>query len=156
MNLRRLGTRSFLVVAGIACVYLVVAASRPDEELTATKPYADLVGTDYVVITDDLYAYGIRRNYGDTVISWVKLIPGVGIGGPEVAFRRHIPKGQIIQILSAWRQPLLFDNGVYYRVAVRNSDLPSDVPTAVELFRGNEGEGAELNPSIYRKLVRTK
>jgi hypothetical protein len=45
----------------------------------------------------------------------------------------------------------LFDNGVYYLVAVDDSDLPRGIPIRLELFRGNEGEGSEPNPSIYAK-----
>jgi len=119
------------------------------------KPYADLIGTQYRVIVDDLYAYGIYESPSDkTKISRVTLIPGVGIAGREVAFRRHVPKGQIIRILSAWRQPLVFDNGVYYLVTVEELNLPRNIPIKVELFRGNEGVGADLNPAVYRKLPR--
>jgi hypothetical protein len=83
------------------------------------------------------------------------LSPG-GIGGPEIAFRRNVPKGQVIRILSAWRQRFIpFESGVYYVVAIENSDLPQRVPIRVELRTvGNEGVGADLNPAVYRKLPR--
>jgi len=80
---------------------------------------------EYEVIVDDLYGYGIYASRDTKAIGWITLIPGVGIGGSEVAFRRHVPKGQAIRILSAWRQPLLFDNGVYYRVTIDGLDFPS-------------------------------
>jgi hypothetical protein len=124
-----------------------------DEELTSKNPYADLIGSEYRVIVEDLYAYGIYQSPEDkSTIGRITLIPGVGIGGRDVAFRRHVPKGHIIRIISAWRQPLLFDNGVYYLVAVEGVDFPSGVPVNLELFRGNEGVDADLNPNVYVKL----
>jgi hypothetical protein len=136
----------------LLAVVLVSCATGPDRELTHTKPYADLVQTEYTVIADDLYAYGIydHLNSRDRVGS-IALIPGVGIAGLEVAFRKHVPKGQVIRIVSAWRQFLLFDNGVYYLVTIEGSDLPRDIPIRLELFRGNEGVGAEPNPAVYAK-----
>jgi hypothetical protein len=122
------------------------------KEISGTKPYADLIGTTYRVVADDLQAYGIYESLNNRIVTYVTLIPGVGIGGPEVAFRQPIPKGSELAILSAWTQTIWFDNPVYYVVAVPNVDLPRDVPVQIELFRGNEGAGVDLNPRIYSKL----
>jgi hypothetical protein len=143
---------SFIVIVASVWVAVTGCARGEQENITSMRPYADVVGVEYEVIVDDLYGYGIYASRDTKAIGWITLIPGVGIGGSEVAFRRHVPKGQVIRILSAWRQPLLFDNDVYYRVAIESPDFPSDVPIKLELFRGNEGEGAELNPRVYRRL----
>ena len=138
----------------LLAVLLVNCATVPDTELTHTKPYADLVQTEYTVIAVDLYAYGIYQSPGqDNPIGSIALIPGVGIGGRDVAFRKHITKGQVIRILSAWRPSLWFDNGVYYLVSIDGSDLPPEIPIRLELFRGNEGVGAEPNPAVYAKQL---
>jgi len=137
-------------------VLLAVGACRqgPHEELTSIKPYADLIGVKYEVIADDVHAYGIYESPSDKTLIGVTVIAGVGIGGPEIAFKRHVPKGRAFTILSAWRKRLLFEDGIYYRVAVDDSDLPRDVPIEVELFLGNKGVGADLNPNAYRKIAR--
>jgi hypothetical protein len=131
---------------------LAACGSGTHEELTSTRPYADLIGAEYRVVADDLKAYGIYGSWPDKTVTAVTLIPGVGIGGREVAFRKEVPKGTLIKILSAWRQPLLFDNGVYYRVAIDHSDLPPGVPVEIELFRGNETLDEHLNPNVYEKI----
>ena len=121
------------------------------DEVTSTKPYADLVGARYSVIADGLYAYGVYDPSDNETIRYVELVP-MGIGGREFAFRRDVQKGQVITILSAWSQAILFGSRVYYLVAVENSDLPSGVPVRLGLSRGNEGAGVDLNPAIYKRL----
>jgi hypothetical protein len=125
----------------------------PDQELTSTKPYADLIGVKYSVLTDDLTAYGVYESSSKKTIKFVDLVP-LPIGGSEIAFKRRVPKGQIIRIISAWRRSTIFATRVWYRVAAENLDLPHDVPVVLELSRGNEGVGADLNPAIYRELGR--
>ena len=87
------------------------------------------------------------------VLSYVTLIPGVGIGGSLVESKGPIVKGQHIKILSAWRMHLLgFTRDVYYLVKFQDADLPHDVPVRIDLSRGNEGVDAGLNPGIYERL----
>lgn len=137
------------------CAVLSLAACRvgPGSEITSTKPYADLIGARYSVVADNLYAYGIYESLDKKRVSWVELVP-LNIGGPEIAFRREVAKGQVIRILSAWRHFIPFESGVYYLVAVESSDLPQGVPIRLELSRGNQGAGADLNPAVYRRLPR--
>jgi hypothetical protein len=59
-------------------------AAQPAESLTS-RPYSDLIGARYEVIADDLHAYGIQ-SFPEKQLQYVTLIPGVGIGGNEVAF----------------------------------------------------------------------
>jgi hypothetical protein len=138
------------------CLALALAACRvgPGEEITSTKPYADLIGATYSVVSDNLRAHGVYESIDDrTRISYVTLVP-MELDGIEFAFRRNVPKGQVIRILSAWSNFKLFESGVYYRVAVENSDLPPGIPIRLGLSRGNGGVGADLNPAVYKKLPR--
>jgi len=137
---------------------LALAACRagPGEEITSTKPYADLIGAKYSVVADSLYAYGVYESLDDRRVTSIELVPRGRIGGPEFAFRRTVPKGRVIRILSAWRRFPLMERSVHYLVAVENSDLPQGIPIELQLDRGNEGVGADLNPAVYRKLPRGK
>jgi hypothetical protein len=47
-------------------------------------------------------------------------------------------------------------DGVFYRVAVEGTDLPTGVPIELELYQGNDGErvGLDFNPKFYEKLRR--
>src|SRR5687767_12686665 len=121
------------------CVVWMLAACQvgPGEEITSTKPYADLIGAKYSVVTDNLYAYGVYQSLNNRTISYVQLVP-IGIGGPEFAFRRNVSKGQVIRILSAWQHFILFASGVNYLVELENSDLPKGIPIRLGLSRGNE------------------
>lgn len=137
------------------CVVLLLAGCRggPGEELTSVKPYADLIGAKYSVIADKLYAYGVYESSTSKRITSIELVP-IGIGGSEFAFRRSVPKGTVIRIVSAWRRFPLMESSVYFLVAIENSDLPQGIPIEVQLDRGNEGVGADLNPALYKKLPR--
>lgn len=138
------------------CLFIAWALSGcqlgPGKEITSTKPYADLIGAKYSVVADDLYAYGVYDSIDDRRLGYVALVPSPKMAGPEFAFSRIVPKGQVITILGAWRQSIPLQSGVYYLIAVENLDLPRGVPIRVELFRGNESVGADLNPAIYRRL----
>lgn len=142
----------------LGCLVLIVASSacaeRTVNELTFTSPYATVVGAEYRVV-GEVDAYGIFENLDNRkTATYITLIPGVGIAGPEVAFKHRIPKGQSIRILSAWRKRNFLSSDVYYLVALQYSDLPGNVPIRIELSRGNEWAGAGLNPNIYERLVK--
>lgn len=123
-------------------------------ELTRTSPYAQIVGTEYRIVAP-VDAYGIYGNLDNRkAISYITLIPGVGISGPEVAFKKRIAKGQKITVLSAWQKRMLLDSYVYYVISLQGADLPHDVQVRIDLIRGNEGVGAELNPRVYERITR--
>src|SRR5262249_43780901 len=122
-------------------------------EISSIDPYAGMIGARYVVEADDLDAYGVYESLNNRILSFVELIPRrPGIGGPEIAFRRRVPQSQIIRNLSAWRLFPLLESEVYYRVAIEDSDLYRGLPIRLRLGRGNEGGGADLNPTIYKRL----
>lgn len=121
-------------------------------ELTLTDPYAHIVGIEYRVIAE-VNAYGIYEDMDRKSISFIELIPtSVVISGPEVAFKNRIAKGQKIRVLSAWRERKLLHSNVYYVIALQDEGLPRDIQIRIDLSRGNEGEGAELNPRIYERI----
>jgi len=151
MNAQGVGIRD---IRGWACLFvLALAACQVDrgKEITSTRPYADRIGAKYSVVIDDLYAYGVYESLNDRRVSYIELVP-LNIAGPEFAFRRKVPRGQVIRILSAWRRFPLLDRSVYYLVAVENPDLPQGIPVELQLDRGNEGIGGELNPAVYKRL----
>ena len=145
-------------IGRIVCIMLIAASSacgKPAvDELTFTRPYANFIGAEYRLV-GEVNAHGIYEDLNHRVApSYIVLIPGVGIGGPEVAFKRPIAKGQTIKILSAWRAHALLYSRVYYVVTSPDTDLPHDVPVRIDLSRGNEGVDAELNPGIYERLAK--
>ena len=142
-----------LVMSCLVILSLAGCGGSSDIEVSAAKPHDDLVGTEYVVLANDLYAHGILGDWPDKAITYGTLIPGVGIDGYEVAFKTHIPKGTIIRIDSVWQRRLMFEHVTYYVVTCENVHLPSDVPVRLELTRGNE-EGTALNPNVYKRRQR--
>lgn len=145
-------------IGRLVCLIWIVATSacgaRAVDELTFTSPYTSIVGAEYR-IAREVNAYGIYKNMDRRdELSYITLIPGVGIGGPEVAFKKRIAKGQIIKILSAWRKHRFLTSDVYYVVAIQDADLPRGIQVKIELSRGNEGVDAELNPRVYERLAK--
>jgi hypothetical protein len=127
------------------------ACVSPRQQLGPDNPYARLVGTEYRIV-GDVDAFGIYAR-SEKKLDFIDLIPGVGIAGREVAFRRRVPHGQIVRILSAWQQPQFLDvKVVYFLVALDGSELPRDIPVELALARGNEGVGADLNAEIYERI----
>jgi len=146
---------TFVATCAGACLWvsLIAAGCRlgPDEDLSSKKPYADLIGAKYAVVSDELRAYGVYESLDDKQLSWVELIPLL-IRGSELAFTRAVPKGQVIRILSAWQRRSLLRPRIFYFVELENSTLAEGVPVKLELSRGNEGADADLNPAIYKRL----
>lgn len=106
-------------------------------------------------MVDDLHAYGVYADLTDKFegrpISYAKLIPGVGIGGTEIAWKKAIPRGSVVKILSAWRPRLLIGDRTYYRVAVDSLPLPAEIPIKVYLY-SNGGNGVDLKTDVYRRI----
>lgn len=136
------------------CIAALVGGCTSDtpRELTTSVPYAALVGTEYRVVSNDLWAYGVYGDWPEKKVTYITLIPGVGVAGYEIAFRKRVQAGSTIRIDSVWQRPLLLDSNVYYEVTVSDADLPGDIPIQIQLLRGNEGEGPNLNPSVYVRL----
>jgi hypothetical protein len=138
------------LAALLAAVTLGACGEAAPEELTATKPYSDLVGREYLVLADDLQAFGLAGGWPDRTVTSITLETGDEFRGHQVAFRRQVPKGKVLRILSAWRQRKPFGGAVYYLVSVAGTDLPPGVPIQVPPAEGNVT--AELNPALYRRL----
>jgi hypothetical protein len=144
-------------ICQFVCLILltILGGCAKPADLTLTNPYAQIVGTEYRIVAA-VDAYGIYEDLDKKVISYITLIPGVGIGGPEVAFKKRIAKGQKIKILSAFRDRKFLYNDIYYVIALQGADLPRGIQARIDLSRGNEGVGAELNQRVYEKITGSK
>src|SRR5690348_12073058 len=115
-----------VLLGGLLCSCLVMSLGACDErpqDVTTIKPYADLVGTEYRVIADNVYAYGIYGDWPKRIVTYSVLIPGVGISGYEVGFRKHVPKGTIVSLVGVWKSWILFERVPFCVVTLRASDL---------------------------------
>lgn len=122
-------------------------------DISHEPPFANMIGHEYRVI-GDVDAYGIKQDLQDKDASYVTLIPPPGIGGPEVVFKRRVPKGQTFRIRGAMRRSVLLDNGTEYVIDLQRSDLPQDIEVRLALMRGNESGEADLNPRLCQRLVK--
>lgn len=111
-------------------------------------------GSEYEVLIDGVKLYGIYGSPGNRTLSWMTLIPPPGIHGREIAFRCAVPRGQRFRPLAIQRQFIFLDTVVSHRITFPGADLPAGIPIQLELFRGNEGVGAEPNSAIYRWIRR--
>ncbi len=150
---RTLVTRTFV---WMAIALAPACLQSPSTQLGPESPYSGQIGTEYRVV-GDVKAYGIYEGADQKKLAFITLIPGVGIGGREVAFKRKVEHGQVIRLLSAWHGPVLGGSGVDHLVAAEGTDWAHgdwdrDVPIRVELMRGNEDVGPELNTAIYRRI----
>ena len=151
-----MNTRAFVTGRVFAFVWVLLTGAAcqvgPGRDISSDAPYADMIGARYTVVVDYLDADGVYGSLDNRIVTIIGLIPlRPGISGSEIAFRRNVPQGTAIRILSAWKRRVLFESGISYRVEVEGLDLPPGVPIEVELFRGNEGGGANLNPGVFKR-----
>ena len=87
----------------------------------------------------------------------MKLLPPPGIRGFEIDPPIRIERGRRFTIVSVWKEKVLLDNGVYYRIRFDDTNESDAVPTIINLyFLGNEERDGELNFSNYRRLPGSK
>lgn len=146
------GIKKWHISQFVCLVLLTVSSGCAPTDMTLTNPYDQIVGAEYRIVAA-VDAYGIYEDLDKKVTSYITLIPGVGIGGPEVAFRKRIAKGQKIKILSAWRERKFLYNDIYYVISLQDADLPRGIQARIDLSRGNEGVGTELNQHVYEKII---
>jgi hypothetical protein len=109
------------------------------------------VGMQFEVI-GSVDAYGIR-SHSRKEVEYATLIPLPGIDGPEVGFRTRLLIGSKVTVLRVVKTNRMFDPAMSYEVLLQGTQLPKAVPIRLDLFRGNQGEGAmQLNPQLYREL----
>lgn len=129
---------------------LLVACDEQREDVSYLEPYRSMVGAKFRV-GDDVAAYGIYRYPQRDAVVYATIIPGVGIAGPEVAYKKQIPKGTILSIQKVVRIGELMGSRIDYIVVVENDVVPNSVELRLEMRGGNEGSGLLLNSRIYER-----
>lgn len=150
-------------VALLIGVSLVISGceGRDFVDLNSDPKYAALVGARYQV-GSGVTAYGIqdyeRREKG---VLYITLIPGVGIGGPEVGLTKRVESGSVFTVQRVVRHAGLLGSihdsifglsGLVYIGSLQGSGLPHDKEVRLDLSRGNEGVGLEPNEQIYQRV----
>jgi hypothetical protein len=115
------------------------------------EQFRRFVGMQFEIV-GPVDAYGIRP-HSKAEVEYVTLIPLPGIEGPEVGFRTRLQVGSKVTVQRAMKTNRMFDPSMSYEVLLEGTQLPNVAPVRLDLFRGNEGEGAmQLNPKLYRTL----
>lgn len=121
------------------------------DDVSGDPKFRPIIGTQYEVV-GAIYGYGIRKHSKATV-DYITLIPPPGIAGSEVGFRVLVTPGTKITVVKIFKTNLWIDSNILLIVRLEGMQMPSNVVTRIELFRGNEGEGfLQLNPKLYRRL----
>jgi hypothetical protein len=134
----------------LATLFLLGCSERR-EDVSKTDPFAQMVGAQYRVV-GDVAAYGIWRYPEKDRILYVTLIPGVGIDGPEVAFRLRVPKGELLSVQRVFVTKYgLASSTLEYQVSTGLEGM-AGLDVLVRLTRGNEGDGFTLNSNVYERV----
>lgn len=141
-----------LILLMVAVLGALLACSEERLKDVSEEPeFKPVIGTRYEIV-GAVDAYGIRQHSG-AKIDYITLIPPPGIAGPEVGFRIPIKVGSSIAVTRVLRINSWIDPDILFFVRMDGTQMPVDVVTRIELFRGNEGNDfLQLNPKIYRRL----
>jgi hypothetical protein len=101
-------------------------------EVTHQKPYADVVGREYRV-TGTVVALSWNDFPNKSKILSVSLIPSPGARNRFVSYSIPLKPGQIIHIVSAWRQFELIEFTYSYLVLVPGAGLPDGIPITMRV-----------------------
>jgi hypothetical protein len=118
----------------------------PDTEITQQKPYADLVGREYRVVSKvSAYAW---NDYPDKAkILAVSLMSPPGVKNRFVSYVTPLQPGQRIRLVSAWRRFAVFGFIRHYLVLVPGAGLPEGIPVTIYV----ESDGVP-DPRVYEPI----
>lgn len=141
----------FLLTLAILGALLGCSSEEKFEDVSGDPKFHAAIEARYEIV-GAVDAYGIRP-HSKGAVDYITLIPPPGIEGPEVGFKVPIRTGSTITVVKVLRTNRVFDPTMSFVVKLEGTGMPVNVPTRIELFRGNGGAGfLQLNPAIYRQL----
>jgi hypothetical protein len=132
-----LALRVALTVVGLLALGIVwgiagYASPFPVVEITHQKPYADFVGREYRVV-GDVRAIAWNDFPDKARILEISLMPPPGVRNRFVTSQTRLKPGQIVRIVSAWRQFALVEFTRHYVVSVPDAGFPDGVPVTMNV-----------------------
>jgi hypothetical protein len=106
------------------------ASPFPVVEITHQKPYADFVGRDYRVV-GDVRAIAWNDFPDKARILEISLMPPPTVRNRFVSSETRLKPGQMVRIVSAWRQFALVEFTRHYVVSVPGAELPDGIPVTM-------------------------
>ena len=124
-----------LAVAGLLALGIVwgiagYASPFPVVEITHQKPYADFVGREYRVV-GDVRAIAWNDFPDKASILEISLMPSPTVRNRFVSSETRLKPGQMVRIVSAWRQFALVEFTRHYVVSVPGAELPEGIPVTM-------------------------
>lgn len=139
-----------MVRKAILLIALMSSVGCQDTDLSSSDKYASVIGAEFRTKTD-LFALGV---YGETAtkeLGSVRL-SAVQQSGPEVAFRRPVPKGSIVRVLKVRKRFIPFENGLEFVVRVDGVDLPNGVELILPLYGSLQSSDGLPDSSRFERL----
>jgi hypothetical protein len=136
------------------CLLGVLCGCAPTntEDLSATVRFANSIGAEFQ-LKSDVDAYGIYIDLNERKVAYISVIFGYGISGPEVAFKRLIPKGTILKVLYAKRNEIFFFRAKpFLEVTTSGSLFPSGIPIRIAITDEVAEPNFGLDPSVYMRV----
>lgn len=118
----RLAPMARTCVLGLALSSALLAmegCSTTPTNVSDMQPYATLIGAEYYVAAEGLQAYGMYDGYQNK-LGWITLIPGDGIAGPQVAFKRPVAKESGSAFLQHGASELCYKRSLFMRFLWRS------------------------------------
>jgi hypothetical protein len=118
----------------------------PETDISHQKPFADFIGREYSVAADVL-AHAWNDFPDKAKILSISLIPPPGVRNRFVSYRRPMPRGQHVRIVTAWRTITLAGFHRWYVVSVPGAGLPESIPITMSV----SSDGIP-DPRLYEPL----
>jgi hypothetical protein len=145
--------RGSLSVSAVVALLVLTAGCSERRDISRVAPFSEMIGHSYRIV-GDVDGQGVKPLLADVPPDYVLLEPRFpGYTGPEIAFTRPVPRGQVFRIAGAWMFDTLIDDTRYYVVEFEQQDaLGPRVPVHLPLRGGNESANGELNPQYYQRV----
>lgn len=152
-NVKNKNFFSKIILMVILSFVLSGCISNPDD-ISNQQPYSSALGYRFESKID-LLAHGVNmeKNYkGGTQL--ISITPPPGFGGPEVEFKKIIPKNTTFIVKGVWtyRTNFYFTKVYIYLVEIEKNNEMSKYPITIELTEPFLSESKGLNKDYFKYL----
>lgn len=128
----------------------LMSACQPTvRDVSHEAGYAALMGQTYRIV-GEVDAVAIRRP--DEAASYMILDARPSLTGPEVAFKRALPQGQIFKVTGVQRRDNILDNVVYLIVDMTPNPVSPPLSIRITLKDYDTAGVGQLNPKLYQRV----
>jgi hypothetical protein len=145
--------RNYIYVFSYVIIFLLLGCSPKDyKNVSHENQYKSALGAEFKT-NADLLGIGVTfdSSYKQNV-DYVFITPKPGFTGPEVLFRKRVPKGIKFTVVGILISDRLFNNRLFYEIKFMDDNLFEEYTVIVKVFDDINNQNKGLNVDDFEYL----